>query len=275
MIGWSLGLLFIALCSRHARQRVVSCWRWLRLVSSDLRLQCKDQLFNDLLRVMYVSRMTFYCSFLKQILITAKLSDRYLARNVSIKARLFRIQHLLRGNGLKILIRRLAKLPDNYKYAQKNKIRRHWQLKTIPDLSSLLQLVFVRWLKTNKSLRFHSSVCRLWKRHILRYQDELSLQLYLVFLCHLDSSIYNPGRNSWNTSWDSPCCPFTKLTMIGVWTFTGKILGFSHLCEEGGVQGSEVSSVPTINGRGSRSIGNLKPIYRAKLRTICFCVSIP
>lgn len=141
--------------------RVVCCLRWLRIVSSNLLLQCKDQLFNDLLRVMYVSRMTFYCSFLKQILITAKLSDRYLARNVSIKARLFRIQHLLRGNGLKILIRRLAKLPDNYKYAQKNKIRRHWQLKTIPDLSSLLQLVFVRWLKTNKSLRFHSSVCRL------------------------------------------------------------------------------------------------------------------
>ena len=174
MIGWSLGLLFIALCSRHARQWVVSCWRWLRLVSSDLRLQCKDQLFNDLLRVMYVSRMTFYCSFLKQIFITAKLSNRYLARNIWNKGRLFRIQHLLRGNGLKILIRRLAKLPDNYTYAQKNKIRRHWQPKTIPDLSSLLQLVFVRWLKTNKSLRFNSSVCRLWKRHVLRYQDEFT-----------------------------------------------------------------------------------------------------
>lgn len=65
--------------------------------------------------------MTFYYSFLKQIFITAKLSDRHLARNASNKARLFRIQHLLRGNGQKILIRRLAKLPDNYKYAQMNK----------------------------------------------------------------------------------------------------------------------------------------------------------
>ena len=244
MIGWSLGLLFIALCSRHARQRVVSCWRWLRLVSSDLRLQCKDQLFNDLLRVMYVSRMTFYCSFLKQIFITAKLSNRYLARNIWNKGRLFRIQHLLRGNGLKILIRRLAKLPDNYKYAQKNKIRRHWQLKTIPDLSSLLQLVFVRWLKTNKSLRFNSSVCRLWKRHVLRYQDEFTTLSSFSLSSTTLVEIY-----SWNTSWDSPCCPFTKLTVVGVWTFTGKTL-----CEGGGVQGSEVSSVPAINGRGSRSI---------------------